>query len=423
MSVLSLACVRCGHEVDVPLGEGCPTCAADGIAVNLATVYDLAAAREELLAALDGDERGMRRYATLLPVSADEIAAPDTGDTPLVDAPRLAAAAGVRRVLVKDESRGPTWSFKDRAAAVAAAHARALGKTALVAASTGNAAAATAAHAVRAGLPALILLARGASPTMSAWVRAYGVAVVVTPTKADRWTLMRHCVQELDCYPNSNFGSPPIGNNAYALDGYKTIGYEVWEQLGRRAPDAIYFALCYGDGLSGVGRAFDELQAMGLADRGPRLSGGEIYGSLERALEDGTERVESAPVDYPTAALSISSPQGTYQALRAVRDSNGWVSRVSEAELVDAQRMFAEEAGMFVEPAAAAALAALLRQRRDGRIDESAEVVLVNSSTGLKSIDLEQATEEPPLVASVDELIDAVQPLFGVQPATSRRSM
>ncbi len=406
MSAAALACVRCGHDSEDLLGGGCSRCAAAGTPASLSTVYDLEAARDGLLAALDGPVRGIGRYEAVLPVAAADVAAPDTGDTPLVDAPALADAVGVGRVLVKDESRGPTWSFKDRAAAVAAAHARRLGSPGLVVASTGNAAAATAAHAIRAGLPALVLFARGVNPTMSAFVRAYGADVVVTPTKADRWSLMRHAVGELGWYPNSNFASPAVGNVAYALDGYKTIGYELWEQLGRRAPGAVYFAVCYGDGLAGVGKAFDELRAMGLCDRGPRLSGGEIYGSLERALRDGAEVVEPAEVDHETAAFSITAAQSTYQALRAVRGSSGWVSAISEDELAAAHRLFAERAGFFVETSSAAALAALVRDRAEGRIGPDDEAVLVCSSTGLKSIDHDAVAADPPLIADASALAE-----------------
>jgi threonine synthase len=406
MSSVTLECVRCGGHDEAVFGGGCARCAAAGTPANLSTVYDLAAAREQLLASLDGPARGLSRYEAVLPVAAADIAAPDTGDTPLVDAPGLSGAVGVGRVLLKDETRGPTWSFKDRAAAVAAAHARKLGSAGVVVASTGNAAAATAAHALRAGLPSLVFFASGVNPTMSAFVRAYGADVVLTPTKADRWSLMRFCVDELGWYPNSNFASPAVGNNPYAVDGYKTIGYELWEQLGRRAPDAVYFSVCYGDGLAGVGKAFDELRAIGLCDGVPRLSGGEIHGSLERALGDSAETVEAAPAPRDTAAFSISAPQSTYQALRAVRESAGWVSAVSEDELAAAHRMFAETAGLFVETATAAALAALIRHRQEDRVGPDDEVVIVCSSTGLKSIDHDDVLPDLPLVTDTAALAD-----------------
>lgn len=385
---VELRCIRCGAAGDATLGRPCPACAAEGVAVNLATVYDLERAGREFAAALDGPLRGLPRYAALLPVAADEIFSRDVGDTPLFEVPRLAAAVGVARLWIKDESRGPTWSFKDRAAAIAAAHARATGAPALVVASTGNAAAAAAAHALRAGLPAVVLFARNVDPVMAAFVRAYPAQIAVTATKGDRWRAMRECVDRLGCYPASNYWDPAIGNNPYAVDGYKAIGFEIWEQLGRRAPDAVALPVCYGDGLYGVGRAFEELHALRLAPRVPRLLGGEVHGSLERALLKGADRVAPAGDGRSTAATSISAAQSTYQALHAVRRSDGWVSQVSEEAMLEAERLLLRDAGLYVERSSAAALACVIRQLEDGRLDRGAEVVLVNSSGGLKSVGL-----------------------------------
>jgi threonine synthase len=397
-------------------------CARDGVAVNYSTVYDLAAAKPGFLAALDEPTAGILRYTSLLPVDADDIAAPDVGGTPLVEAPRIAAEVGVARLWVKDESRGPTWSFKDRASVVAAAHARKLGHRAIVASSTGNAAAATAAHAARVGIPAVILFAKGVDPVMAAFVQAFGAHVVVTPTKADRWDLMRHSVEALGCYPNSTYTNPPVGNNPWTIDGYKTIGYEIWEQLGRSTPTDILFPVCYGDALFGVFKAFGELREMGLVDESPRLGGGEIYGSLEHALETSADRPEAAPVDGPTTASSNSSPQGTYQALHAVRSTAGWVSRVSEDELVHAERLLAEGAGLFVERAAAASLAGLIRQVADGRVTPDAEVVLIGSSSGLKSISHHLDGPEPQMVTDAEELAVGIDRLLAGDASTRRTS-
>lgn len=322
---------------------------------------------------------------------------PDVGNTPLLDAPRLAAEIGVRRLWIKDESRGPTSSFKDRAAAIAASHAKALHRPGLVVASTGNAAAATCAHARRAGIPALVLLAHAVNPLMSEFVAAYGCEVVVTPTKGIRWALMRRCVEELELYPNSNFADPPVGNSPYAVDGYKAIGFEIFEQLGRRLPDHVYLPICYGDALWGLWHGLRELGEMGLARELPRLSGGEIQGSLEHALATGADTVEPVGEPRATAAFSIAGGPSTWQALTAVRDSGGQVSAIAEDALLDAQELLAEREGLFVETAAAAALAALIAHLAQGRVGSESEIVLVSSSSGLKSLGTggEQGEPEP----------------------------
>ncbi|WP_176561244.1 pyridoxal-phosphate dependent enzyme [Mycobacterium neglectum] len=340
----------------------------------------------QFIADLDGPLRGTARYRALLPAELDDADAAATSPSPLIPAPRLAAAAGVETLWIKDESRGLSWSFKDRAGAVAAAHARALGVNVLITASTGNAAAATAAHARRAGLQPVVVFARGVDPLMAAFVAGYGAHIAVAATKKDRWRIVADAVERYGWYPMSNYSDPPVGNNPYALDGYKAIAYEIWEQLGRRVPDAVYFPICYGDALAASRRGFGDLTALGLADRIPAHSGGEIYGSISSALIQGTDSIPLAAADHPTAATSISSPQSTFQALQAIRDSGGAIHAVNETELSDAVRLAVETEGVLLEVAAAAGLAALLRHRRDAVLPRGHEVVLVASSTGLKSL-------------------------------------
>lgn len=409
---LELRCIRCGEVAEgEPMGAGCPRCAERGLPSNLTTIYDLEVAARELAAAREAGLEGPARYAALLPLGAEELASRDIGPTPLVEAPRLAAALGLGRVWIKDESRGPTWSFKDRPAAIAAAHARSLGREVVVTASTGNAAAATAAHARRAGVTPVILFARSVDPLMSDFARSYGAAVVSVASKEERWRLMREAVGERGWYPNSNYADPPIGNNPWAIDGYKLIGFELHQQLGGRLPDQVFFPVGYGDALFGVWKAFTELAEIGLADRErlPRMAGGEVQGSLERALEAGAERAERIEPARETIAFSIAAAQSTYQALHATRESGGWVSKVSDGELLGAQRLLVEHEGVFVETASAAAVAALVIQLRDGRVAAGAEVVLVNSSTGIKSLRVTPFDGEPRQVAELSELVAAVE--------------
>lgn len=387
-TVLGLACLRCGREPDDGHhpATGCPRCAAEGVPAALTTVYDLSAAASAFTAErLAARAPGPWRYAELLPVDADAAVTLGEGATPLLPARRLAAQLGIEAVWVKDESQNPTWSFKDRAAAMTASVARREGAAGLIVASTGNAAAATAAFSRAAGLPAVLLLAAGANPVMTGTAHGFGVTMVATPTKKDRWVLMRHGVEELGLFPNSNFADPPVGVDPRTVDGYKAMGLEMWEQLGRRAPDAAYFPVGYGDGLFGVHKAFAELAQMGLADV-PRLCGGEVYGSLSVSLRGGGDRVEAVPVDHPTVATSIATAQSTYQALHAVRASNGAIRRVSTDEILEAHRLLAAVEGLFVEAASAAGLAALRADVADGAVGGDAEVVLVSTSAGVKSV-------------------------------------
>jgi threonine synthase len=406
-----LVCVRCGAPGDPePRATGCPSCRAGGTPANLRTGYDLEAAGPAFVADLENDDlSGLQRYRALLPISTAQLDTGTPGPTPLLAAPRLAEAVGVNRLWIKDESRGLSWSFKDRAAAVAAAHARELGVEVLVTASTGNAAAATAAHARRAGLTPVVVFARGVDPLMAAFVSAYGAHIAVAETKADRWRLVGEAVERFGWYPMSNYADPAIGNNPYAIDGYKAIAFEIFEQLGRRSPTAVYFPVCYGDALAASSRAFQELQAIGLVDTVPTHSGGEIYGTVGRALAEGRDDVPLSTMDHPTSASSISARQSTYQAVRAVRDTGGSMHTVSESELAHALDLAVRLEGILLETASAAGLAALLAHRGAGLVSRDGEVVLIASSTGLKSLATSMAQpEHHPTVSDAAVLHDLV---------------
>jgi threonine synthase len=403
------------------INAGCPSCAERDQHANLATVYDLARARPEFERAIVERPPGVWRYDALLPFSADRAVTLREGGTPLVDVPRLARHLGLRRVWIKDESRNPTWSFKDRSASLAATHAHELGAPAMVVASTGNAAASVAAYARRAGLPAIVLFARGVDPIMSAFVRSYGAFVVAAESKADRWVLMRHCVETWTCYPAGSFASPPIGANPFMIDGYKSIGFEIWEQLGRRLPDWVFGPSGYTNALYGILKSFQELGGMGLLEEGPmpRFGIAEAYGSLSQAI--ATDSAVAHAVDLsglpPTVAISMGTAQNAYQGLLTIRSTRGSATQVSNDAILTAQRLLAETEGIFGETASAAGLAALVEAVDARTIEPDAEVVILLTSTGLKSLAVTADLEAPPpFAADADELADVLRREYGFSP-------
>lgn len=386
-SLLSgLVCTRCGAAPGgEPAGLGCAKCHSGGVAAALSTAYDLDAARASFRPEILRERPfGPSRFSELMPQGTGMFRLTE-GGTPLLAADALAERLGVRTLLVKDESRNPTWSFKDRAAAVAAARAVQQNSTGLVVASTGNAAAATSAYAAAAGLPVVVLFARGVDPIMAGFVTSFGGAVVATETKSDRWVFMRRCVDEYGFYPNSNYADPPVGNDPYALDGYKAIAFELWDQLGFQMPDAIVTPVGYGDSLFGIYKASHELKSLGLA-RMPRLIAGERYGSLRRTIEGAGDVLVKVTSDGPTIASSIATVQSTYQALHAITASGGAVYQVSDADVLKAQGMLIETEGIFAEAASAAGIAALVKERDAGLLDPSGTYVFINTSAGIKSV-------------------------------------
>lgn len=415
-----LACSRCSTTAsDDAAAAGCHACSAQGYPANLTTVYDLTRVARLLdPAVLRWRRFDMWRYQELLPVASERAVTLGEGGTPLLPAPRLAERLGLRQLWIKDETRNPTWSFKDRAAAVSASMAKATGTWALVVSSTGNAGAATAAYARRAGLSAVVLFTCDVDPLMKSLVLAYRPHAVATPTKADRWLLMQHCVAALGCYPNSNFQAPPIGNNPYAIDGYKTIGFEIWEQLDHYAPDWIFVPTGYGDGLFGIYKGFSELAELGLADV-PRLGAGEVSGSLARTVPGTGDRPFHGNDITGTLGYSISNPQGTYQAVAALRRSKGTATTITNDELTEWRRLLASMEGLFVETSSAAGFAALARQLDAGVVHPDERVVVVATSSGLKSIaSTNDRQVAVPVATSHAELEDVLRRVYGQQIAS-----
>jgi threonine synthase len=326
----------------------------------------------------------MWRYATLLPVPAELAVTLGEGLTPLIACPRMGARLGVAHLHLKDESRNPTWSFKDRLASVAVSMAPRFGARVIACSSSGNAGAAAAAYAARAGLACVAITFEGAAGSMMTQMRAYGAMVVATRDKADRWKLLRRCVDELGWYPTTPYFGPPVGSNAFGVEGYKTLAYEVVEQLGGRPPEWCVLPVAYGDALAGMWRGFEDLHELGLIASLPRMVAAEIYGSLAAAQASGTETVPAMTRDHDTVALSIGTLQGTWQALHVLRASGGIAYRAGDADLLALQAELAATEGVYAEPSSVAPLVAVGALRARGVIREGETVVAVVTASGLK---------------------------------------
>jgi threonine synthase len=385
------------------------------VPVNLTVRLDLtplAGFRPEHLPATP---RGLWRFAALLPVAGERAVSLGEGGTPLIPLERLGRRLGLRRLLAKDESRNPTWSYKDRLCALAVSHAVECGARVITIASTGNHGAATAAYAARAGLPCVIFTLASVPDTMKTLMQAYGAAVVACPTPESRWALMREGVERLGWYPTGGFQSPPIGSNPWGVDGYKTIAYEIAEDLGWTAPDVVVVPSAYSDGLYGTWKGWEDLVALGLVKRPPRMVAAEPFGPLAAALERGLEVPEKV-AGGPSAAFSIASPYGTYQGLAALKASGGAGVRVTDEGLFEAQRALAREEGVFAEPSSIASLTAVMQLRARKALDAEQAVVVVLSSTGLKDPGAARTwlPAVPPAPADFDGLLAVLRDAYGL---------
>jgi threonine synthase len=392
---------------------GCAACAERGVSVNLTVDYDLAPLKGAIRSDTFDRRGSLWRFRALLPVSGTPVTLGE-GATPLLALQRLGRRLGLSRLYAKDETRNPTWSFKDRLATVAVTHAVANGAGVITVSSTGNHGAATAAYAARARRPCVVFTTAGVPSTMKRLMLAYGAAVVACPDLATRWWLMRRCVERFGWYPTSGFVEPPIGSNPFGIEGYKTIAYEIADDLGWQAPDAVVVPADYSDGLFGIWKGFRDLDALGLIDKAPRMIAAEPHGPLAHALErglDAPERVTAAD----SIAFSVAGTIGTYQGLVALKESKGAGSRITDEALLEAQRWLALDEGLFVEPSSATAVAASLQLRERGVLGENDSVVLVLTASGLKDPDPLGVAAELPLVGKdVAALASTLKRVYGL---------
>ena len=385
-AIVGLECLRCGsHYHEHHYASDCPKCHRQAPS-NLVVEYEgsLLARRPRPNAQAS---HGLWRYGDLLPVNELEAVKLGEGGTPLHKLSTTGASVGVEALFGKDETRNPTWSFKDRLACIAVSMARKMRAPALVSSSTGNAGAAVAAYAAKAQLPCIIFTAKGVAGPLSTQMRAYGATVIAVANKADRWPLMQYAVREFGWFPTSPFFGPVVGSNPYGIEGYKTLAYEISEQMNWQGPDCCVLPVCYGDALIGMWRGFLEMRALGWIESLPRMMAAEIYGSLSAALRDGGDAVPDMPLTHDTVAKSTAATRSTFQALYALRKSRGTATVVRNETILEWQRRLAREEGLYVEPASAGTIAAISQLRASGEIKESDRVVALLTASGLKDPD------------------------------------
>jgi len=400
--VTELVCVRCGRPA-APAGPWtCPDCGPDeGI---LDVRYDLARARRTLTReSLAARPAAHWRYRELLPLEDAYVPAggaplpvgaglSQIGWTPVIDAPRLAAALGVARLRLKDEGRNASGSFKDRASSVGVAHAAQLGRGEIACASTGNAASSLACCAAAAGMPCNIFVPRQIPEAKLAQLLAYGARVFrVGGTYADAYQLCSRAAARFGWY-NRN-----CAINPYLVEGKKTAGCEIAEQCADDPPDWV--AVSVGDGctVAGVHKGLRQMAEAGWIGWSARMLGvqaagvapvAEAWGKAAAGAALGTLTGRELTPGGDTYADSINcpAPRNWRKAVLAVRESNGAFVTVRDEEIRGAVRLAGRLAGVFAEPAAAAAVAGVAAAVRDRVISDTAHVLAIVTGSGLKDV-------------------------------------
>jgi threonine synthase len=374
--------------------------------------YDLAA----ISAALDRETLAARppdmwRYREFLPVrSADHIVSLGEVMTPLVSLPDTEARTGVASVLVKDESRLPTASFKARGVAVAVSMANELGVKRVAMPTNGNAGAALAAYGSRAGMEVFVFCPADTPEVNVREIALQGASVWrVNGLINDCGKIVADGAEQMGWFDVSTLKEP------YRIEGKKTMGLELAEQLGWDLPDVIFYPTGGGTGIIGMWKAFNELAALGWIERRPRLVAVQAAGCapIVRAFETGATTAEPWE-NAATVAAGIRVPAaiGDFLILEAVRESGGFAIAVSDDAINAAQRAAAERDGLLISPEGAATLAGFEQALASGLIDRSERVLLFNCGHGLKY----------PMPAS-DQALDHTEPVdFDAMAAAARRS-
>ena len=337
----------------------------------------------------------MWRYGPLLPLADPQnIISLGEGLTPLLPAPRYGERIGASRLLVKDESANPTGTFKARGMAAAVSMAKELGATKLAAPSAGNAASALAAYAAAAGMEAHIFMPRDVPRANYIECKMCGADVtLVDGLISDCGRIVAERQDEEGWFDVSTLKEP------YRIEGKKTMGLELAEQLGWRLPDAVFYPTGGGVGLIGMWKAFDELEQIGWIDaKRPKMIAIQAAGCapIVRAFDDGAEASQFwKGASTLAAGLRVPKAIGDFLVLQAVRESGGTCLAVTDQQLLAAGRSLAETEGMFVAPEGAACFAALEQLLQNGFLDKDDEIVIYNTGTGLKYLD-NWATQFPP---------------------------
>jgi threonine synthase len=383
MPLTHLECTRCGRRYEPGHVLNLCECGAP-----LFARYDLERAAKDMRPGhLALREPTLWRYKDVLPVEdpEDRISLGE-GFTPLLPAPRLGALVGLPRVSIKDEAGNPTGSFKARGMALAVSMASALGAKAVCAPSAGNAGSALAAYAARAGLEAHVFVPRDVPRVFVMETQASGADVRLVDGLIDE--AGRQCAQaarEHGWYECATLKEP------YRVEGKKTMGYELAEQMGWRLPDAILYPTGGGTGLIGMWKAFEELEAMGFVGPArPRLFAVQAEGCapIVKAFSEGREDAPPWP-NARTLAHGIRVPKALadFLILRALRKSHGAGVAVAEAEIVQGVRDAASTEGIFMAPEGGACVAALRKLRASGHLSADDSVVVFNTGAGAKYVE------------------------------------
>lgn len=418
---LGYICSLCGTEY-AP-GEVTYTCPKDGGNLDMVLDYVSIKAKYQPEDILSRNDPSLWRYLPLLPVSEPEGDATPlhaAGGTPVFKLTALAGKLGLQNLWLKDESKNPTASFKDRASAIVVARAQEIKAEIIVTASTGNAGAALAGMSAAVGQKAIIFAPKSAPQAKVAQLLIFGAKVIlVDGTYDDAFDLTIKCANEFGWYCRNT------GYNPFTAEGKKTAAFEIWEwwqdthakwheEFGEdldHAPLTVFVSVGDGNIISGIHKGFKDLYQLGWMPRIPRIIGVQAEGSaaISNAFHANTETI--TPVSAKTIAdsISVDLPRDGVRAVRAAKETGGTYVNVSDAEILKAIAELGR-AGVFAEPAGATAYAGLVKATATGVVGSADSILVLNTGSGLKDIRAAmQAVVSAPII---EPTLEAVKKLL-----------
>ena len=399
------------------------TCPKDGGNLDVVLDYLSIKAKFQPEDILSRHDPSLWRYLPLLPVAVPEGEATPlhaVGGTPVFKLTSLADKLGLQNLWLKDESRNPTASFKDRASAIVVARAQELEAEIIVTASTGNAGAALAGMSAAVGQKAIIFAPRSAPQAKVAQLLIFGAKVIlVDGTYDDAFDLTIKCSNEFGWYCRNT------GYNPFTAEGKKTAGFEIWEwwtethqkwheEFGEdldHAPLTVFVSVGDGNIISGIHKGFKDLYQLGWMPRIPRIIGVQAEGSaaISNAFHGNTETITPVSAKTTADSISVDLPRDGVRAVRAVKETGGTYVNVSDEEIL---KSIAElgRVGIFAEPAGAAAYAGLVKATATGAVGSADPILVLNTGSGLKDIRAAMsAVESAPII---EPTLEAVKKLL-----------
>ncbi|OYT38412.1 MAG: threonine synthase [Desulfurococcales archaeon ex4484_58] len=422
MFVKYLECSRCGRRYSL---EDKPVMCRNNDLGRLDIYYDYKAIAEEIDREVFKDrEYNMWRYLEYLPLPDQQYRVSlGEGWTPLIKAKRLGERLGLKNLYLKDETRNPTGSFKDRGMSVSVSMAKYFGFDKTVTASSGNAAVSLAAYSARAGIECIAFVPHFTAKGKIAQLMIYGAKVFRLWWKTSRDPTVEMMLKLIDkgFYPSPSFG--PF--NPYQIEGSKTISYEIIEQLNWRVPSQVFVPVGAASLLTGVYRGFIDFNETGLINGYPKLVAIQPKGNYPfvRAWIEKKpakpEAIEPWPHPPETIATGLEDTypwDGDY-GLKALYETNGYGVVVSDQEIIEAIKLLARYEGIFAEPSGAAGLAGLIKALEEKRIDRDEEIVVLVTGHGLKDPEIiGKITGETPLInPDLQEFREAAKKYYGLE--------